>query len=394
MPHTQLDACIGFLQRLIRTPGLPGEEAETARLVRSEMESLGFDEVTQDEAGNVLGLVRGEGTAPPVFFNTHLDHVDVGDHSRWPYPPFGAEIHQDRIWGRGAVDIKGPLAAQVYGVAGLIAQGRRPPGDVWVTAVVQEEVGGTGARYLVQHLDPSIAVIGEPSSNTLRRGHRGRTQLELHVIGRSVHASVPSLGVNPLIVTARFISALQELEMRQDPVLGSSSVAPTLIRTDQSSSNVIPAEVWLTCDWRNVPGESGQVDCCRVLQQLADRCLIEGAQAAVSVPVFQRRSFTGYQAGIPADNPAFLTPENHPAVRAAQEILRRSIGLQQPCGVWRFATDGGHFHRAGWSVVGYGPGDESLAHTVRESVGIAEIELAVEGNRALALELAKRVAEG
>ncbi len=393
MPKTDLDACIDFLQRLIQTPSLPGEESAIVQLVRSEMESLGYDEVSQDEAGNVTGTLGGEGKAPPVLFNTHLDHVDVGDHSRWPHPPFGAEVHQRRVWGRGAVDIKGPLAAQVYGVAGLIGPCRRPPGDVLVTAVVQEEVGGTGARYMVGQLEPSIAVIGEPSSNTLRRGHRGRTQLELHVTGRSVHASVPWRGVNPLQVVSRFITALQELEMRQDPSLGSSSVAPTLIRTDQSSPNVIPAEVWLTCDWRNIPGESGE-DCRRALQELADCCLIKGAEAEVSVPVFQRRSFTGYQAGIPADNPAFLTSDSHPAVQAAQGILEDSIGLSEPVGVWQFATDGGHFHRSGWTVIGFGPGDEALAHTVIESVEISEIEQAMLGNQALALELGQRAARG
>ncbi len=171
MKAFDLEACVEFLQRLIQTRSLPGREREIARVVYREMEQLGFDQVRQDEAGNVIGLIRGNGDAPPVMLNTHLDHVDVGDPAGWPHPPFGGEIHEDRVWGRGAVDIKGPMAAQVVGVARLLV-GSKPPGDVWVTGVVQEEIGGVGARHLAETLPTPIVVVGEPSRNTLRRGQR------------------------------------------------------------------------------------------------------------------------------------------------------------------------------------------------------------------------------
>ena len=93
-------ACVEFLQRLIRTRSMPGEEAEMAELVKAEMEGLAYDDVGIDEAGNVIGLLRGDGSAPTVMFNTHLDHVDAGDPAAWPHPPFGGEIHEDRVWGR------------------------------------------------------------------------------------------------------------------------------------------------------------------------------------------------------------------------------------------------------------------------------------------------------
>ena len=117
---SRLQDCVRFLQKAIQTPSLPGEEGEMAKLVAQEMTELGFDRVHQDDAGNVIGLLRGQGHVPSIMFNTHLDHVDVGDRSRWPYDPFGGEVQDDRVWGRGAVDIKGPMAAQIYGVARLI----------------------------------------------------------------------------------------------------------------------------------------------------------------------------------------------------------------------------------------------------------------------------------
>jgi putative selenium metabolism hydrolase len=381
----EVDHPVEFLQRLIQTESLPGREEELAEMVRKEMERLGYDEVRVDEAGNLIGLIRGRGEAPAVMFNTHLDHVDVGDHNRWPHPPFGGEIHHGKVWGRGAMDIKGPLVAQVFGVGQIASENLRPPGDVYVTGTVQEEVGGLGARHLLTHLVTPLVVIGEASSNQLRRGHRGRVELLVHVFGKSVHASVPARGVNPHEVIARFVLGLKELGMQDHPDLGPSSVTPTLVRTDQTSANVIPAEVWLTCDWRNVAGETaGAIRA--TLQKLVDESLVEGARAEVEIPSVARRSYTGYGADVPADFPSFVTPRDHPAVRGAAAVLRDAIGLEEAAGIWRFATDGGHFAKAGMTVIGFGPGEEILAHTVQEHIAISEIETAMAGNRALALK--------
>ncbi len=377
--------CVEFVQQLIRTESLPGQEGEITELIRKEMERLGYDDVQTDAAGNLIGLIRGRGEAPAVMFNTHLDHVAVGDPSRWPYPPFGGEIHDDKIWGRGAMDIKGPLAAQVLGVGQIVAEDIKPPGDVYVSCTVQEEIGGLGARHMITHFSVPLVVIGEASSNQLRRGHRGRVELRLHITGKSVHASIPAQGVNPLEVVGKFILRMKDLQMKEHPDLGPASVAPTLIRTDQTSPNVIPAEAWLTCDWRNVAGQTPEA-IRDVLQELVTECLIEGATAEVEIPVADRESYTGFKYDVPADFPSFVTPKEHPAVMSAQTVLKEAIGLTEPPGIWRFATDGGHFAQAGMTVVGYGPGNETLAHTIQEHIEIAELETALTGNRALALE--------
>jgi acetylornithine deacetylase/succinyl-diaminopimelate desuccinylase-like protein len=145
--------------------------------------------------------------------------------------------------------------------------------------------------------------------------------------------------------------------------------------------------VWLTCDWRNVAGETSE-EIRGALQKVADDSLIEGAKAEIEIPVTERQSYTGYQAGVPADFPSFITPADHPAVASAREVLHDAIGLGEPPGVWRFATDGGHFATAGMTVIGFGPGDETLAHTVQEHIAVSELETGLAGNRALALEWA------
>ena len=174
------------------------------------------------------------------MFNTHLDHVDAGDPADWPHPPYGGEVHDGLLWGRGAIDIKGPLAAQVHGVAQLVALGEPPPGDVYVTGTVQEEVGGLGARYMADTLRPDLVLIGEPSRNEVRRGHRGRVELRVQVRGRMAHASMTDIGRNPLTVLGRFLAGLEDVDLAHDPDLGTCSIAPTLIGTDQTSGNVIP----------------------------------------------------------------------------------------------------------------------------------------------------------
>lgn len=388
---SSLDRCVRFLQRLVRTQSMPGEEGEVAELVASEMRALGYDEVEYDAAGNVIGLLRGAEGAPSVMFNTHLDHVDAGDPSDWPHPPYGGEVHDGLLWGRGAIDIKGPLAAQVHGVAQVVALGERPAGDVYVTSTVQEEVGGLGARYMAETLRPDLVLIGEPSRNEVRRGHRGRVELRVQVRGKMAHASMTDLGRNPLTVLGRFLAALEDVDLAHDPDLGTCSIAPTLIGTDQTSGNVIPGLAEVTLDCRTVTGQDAASLRDHLLPVLR-ACEIEGSSSDILIPQHHRHSYAGYEMTYPADNPALSLPADHAAVRTAVEVLAGPLGTAPPVDVWDFATDGGHFGLAGMTVVGFGPGDDRLAHTVNEHIVIDELATGIRGNAALAYHWPARYA--
>lgn len=378
------DGALDFLRRLLRVPSLPGEEREVAELVRSELDSIGFDEVHVDDAGNVIGHARGRGVAPSLMLNTHLDHVDAGDPERWPEPPFEGVVKEGRVWGRGAVDIKGPLAAQVYGTERAL-HGGAPPGDVWLTAVVQEEVGGLGARHLLTHLGTDLVVVGEPSGNELRRGHRGRAELVVRVFGRSAHASMPDAGRNPLPTLGRFLARLEQVELPRHPDLGPATLAPTRVATDQPGTNVVPGEACLACDVRLAPGQSLE-ELRQELEDLLMSCLAHGLEASVEIPTFTRRSYAGLEMRMPADMSPILLPADHPAILSAVSVLAEPLGGPPEVGVWRFATDGGHFADAGMTVVGFGPGDEELAHTVDESLDVTELEVAVDAYDCLVRE--------
>jgi succinyl-diaminopimelate desuccinylase len=375
-----------FIARLVRTPSMTGDEAAIAEIVRAEMLTLGLD-VTTDEAGNVIGCLPG-GPGRSVMLHAHMDIVDPGEAARWAYGPYAGEIAEGHVWGRGAVDDKGCIAAQVYAAGLLRESGALTPGDIYVVAVVGEEIGGLGSRHLVEHLRPDIAIIGEPSCNTLRRGHRGRFEFIVTLHGRSAHASTPQHGLNPHYAMSRFLLALREAPMAQDVDFGGTTVAPTLAFVDQTSSNVIPAALSVHLDWRNAPGES-VAQARALIESLLDETLEPGIRAEVCVATREVHSFTGMHRTIEhAVTPFWIAPDD-PRLLAAQSAVSEALGREVPVEVWPFYTDGGFLHAAGVPCIGFGPGDPAMAHVVDERLPIEELIEATAGYMALAQRLGK-----
>ena len=127
-----------FLKDLVRTPSLSCQEEAVAARVAAEMRAVGFDEVWTDRVGNVVGHI-GAGSGPRLLYDGHMDTVGVGDPASWTRDPYGAEIEGGLLFGRGAADMKGPLASLVYGAKLIVDSGIQLAGDLYVAAVVQEE---------------------------------------------------------------------------------------------------------------------------------------------------------------------------------------------------------------------------------------------------------------
>lgn len=386
---------VAFTQRLIRTPSLPGQEGDVASMVADEMGRLAYEEVKIDEAGNVIGFLRGTvsptdgGERRSIMFNTHMDHVDVGDASRWPYPPYDATLVDGEIWGRGASDLKGSLASQVYAGALLMRAGVPLRNDVYVVGVVQEEVGGLGSAHLAEHLKTDFAVIGEPSANILALGHRGRVEMLVTITGKSVHASVPQTGINPLYSMSRFLLAIKDLHFEVDsdfPLLGPTTVAPTLLTTDQTSANVVPGECKLVLDFRNAPKDTPEL-LLTTVRELLDRSLGEEATGEAKINAITLRSYTGVTRDFSNAAPPFgVSPDSYLATQA-QAALSLALKRDVPTKIWPFATDAGWLVRAGIEVIGFGPGYENVIHTVLERIPVDMMIEAMVGNAALALAL-------
>ncbi|MFT5435335.1 MAG: succinyl-diaminopimelate desuccinylase [Myxococcota bacterium] len=167
MPDATFDNAIEFARELIRIPSLPGDEGTLAKRLAGEMTALGFEGVASDDLGSVYGVIRGGGDAPAVMLSCHLDMVAVGDESEWEVPPLEGAVKDGYLHGRGAMDIKGPLALQTYVAASMAGSAS---GDIIVAHTVLEERGGWGMQHLVESgaVEPAAVIIGESTQGDIR----------------------------------------------------------------------------------------------------------------------------------------------------------------------------------------------------------------------------------
>jgi putative selenium metabolism hydrolase len=374
------DRVLSFAQALIRIPSPPGNEAEVAEQTRREMETLGFDDVWVDGAGSAIGRIRGRGEAPPVMLSCHLDIVDIGDASTWEYDPYGGIVDGGYLHGRGAMDIKGPLAIQTYAAAHFVAH--RPAGDVYVAHTVLEERGGWGMEHLLEQGDvrPAAVIIGEATSGDICIGHRGRAELIIEITGVAGHASAPGRAHNPLYLLARVLPAIQAFadQLNADPILGRATLAPTAITTKPTSHNVIPDLVSIVVDWRVLPDTTAETAARRLEAFLHEHAAPpEPHHLRVRFSAEQQHTWTGLQRERRMFTPGFLMPQAHPVVQAAGDTIAHTTGRVPVIRPWTFATDGGHscgVHHI--PTIGFAPGDERYAHTNRERLELASARVA------------------
>jgi putative selenium metabolism hydrolase len=378
------EGALSFAADLIRIPGLPGRESDVARRVRAEMEALGLADVRVDEAGNVIGIARGRGDAPPVLLNAHLDVVAEGVHADWEVPPFSGELQGGFLHGRGAMDIKGPLAIQTYAAASMIGNA---PGDVIVAHTVLEERGGLGMKHLLESgsVDPAAVVLGEATHGDICIGHRGRAELEVVLEGIAGHASVPDRASNALDLLGDVLAGIRDVAAakRSDPVLGPESLVATMIDVRPETRNVIPDHVVVAIDWRVLPGADEDALVSRVRSAIHAHVGAPppGRRWSVRTAREVQRTYTGLEEEWRLFTPGFLMMPEHPAVLAAAKAVGARSGGSGPAHVrpWDFATDGG------WScgvhgipTVGFAPGEERYAHTNRERLDLGEARWALE----------------
>lgn len=377
MREPTFENAIAFAQDLIRIPSLPGQEGGVAERLREEMLALGFEDVRTDEVGNVIGVARGRGEAPPVMLSCHLDIVAPGDPAQWEHPPYAAEITGGCLHGRGAMDIKGPLALQTYAAAALAGSA---PGDVIVAHTVLEERGGWGMEHLMKSgtVAPAAVIIGESTHGDIAIGHRGRGELEVVIHGLAGHASAPARARNALDLLPAVLAGVAALkeDPRTDPVLGRASAVATGVEVRPESRNVIPDEVVVVVDWRVLPGSTSEA-----LVEMLEGAIAKhlgsvpaGYRIEVRNAVERQVTWTGIERDRQLFTPGFLVAPDHPVVLAAAAAagVRGGSG---PATVrpWTFATDGGWTCGVhGIPSFGFAPGEERHAHTNTERLDLEE----------------------
>lgn len=380
---------VALTKRLIAAFSPSGHEHPAAEVLLAAFRDAGFDKAYLDPAGNAVGVMyggRGK-TGRTVMLNGHIDTVPLGDAYEWPYPPLSGEVADGRIYGRGACDMKAALACMVYAAADARAD---LDGTVIVTGVVQEEVGGLGARYLAETMTADVVILGEPSKLRLMLGHRGRVEVAASLPGKIAHAAKNELGDNALYRAGHFLGGLEGLTLPTGGSLGGSSLTPTSLTSyPENGKNVVPGRAELTIDYRNVPGDEPEAILARLGALAPDATLTVPDEHAVSESGEVSYTF-------PRIVPVYQAQGDHPDVVTARETLERAMkDAGQPFaeGYWWFGTDAPHLVKTTAKttaktttegvVIGFGPGEEELAHTTRESVPVAHLKLTRAGYAAL-----------
>jgi succinyl-diaminopimelate desuccinylase len=357
-------------QALIHQESPSGRESPAMHVMLAAFQSLGFDEAYIDKAGNALGIFR-RGDGPMVMLNGHLDTVPLGDLSRWPHPPLSGTVVDGELWGRGSVDMKSAVACMALAARDAVQAGFK--GTLLVTAVVQEEVGGLGARYIGETFKPDVVILGEPSNLNLMLGHRGRLEITATFLGKIAHAAKNELGINALYKASSFLQKLQSLELPQGGPLKGSSLTPTSLASyPQNAANVVPGRAEITIDYRNIPGDEPE----QVLERL--RGLEPEAECEIKPHMLV--SETG---DVVYDYvriaPYYIAPSENTFIQTARPAIKSMLskyGLALQERMWWFATDAPYLAASGAPVIGFGPGLEELAHTTEERVSVKQLEIA------------------
>ncbi len=377
---------LALASTLIRIPGLSGAEADVADAVQHAMNEAGFRSVTRDLLGSVVGVAGPDRGALALLFDCHMDVVPTA--GTWSTDPFVPVVRADRLYGRGAADMKAGLAAAIIGVARAARTGRlRRPVAVSAT-VLEETVEGVALARVIDAMHPDAVVICEPSDLAVQVGQRGRAELVVTVTGVPAHAAYPGRGRNPITAAAAALAALEQVALPVDPELGPAILVPTdVISEPWPSISLIPSKVRIRFDRRTVHGESRDDVLGAIAEMLAaiDRRAFEVALSDGPVT-----TYTGVSLDAPRWLPPWRTDRRHPLAEAAVRAAQRVRGTAR-FGVYDFCTNGSE--SAGvrdLPTVGLGPGSAADAHTPDESVSVHQVRDAVKIYEQLALDTAAR----
>lgn len=374
---------IGLCRELLRLPSLSGQEEQVARCIRKTMEDYGFDRAEIDRYGSVVGTIQGKRPGPTVLMDGHIDTVPVSDPGQWTHDPYGAEIVDGKIYGRGASDMKGSVAAMISAAAHFAQDTCRDfAGRVCVSCTVHEECfEGVSSREVIRNVRPDFVIIGEATSTTLKIGQRGRAEVVVETEGVTCHSSSPEKGVNAVHHMCALIGEIRKIRPNTHPLLGQGILELTdIISSPYPGASVVPGLCRATFDRRTLVGETEE----SVLDQV--RAAI--ARAQESVPELKARVYLaqGSEACWTGDTiaakrffPAWAMEEDHPLVQKALAGLREA-GIDAPLSHFDFCTNGSAFcGEAGIPTVGFGPSLETLAHVVDEYIEIDQLTRACRG---------------
>jgi succinyl-diaminopimelate desuccinylase len=374
--HVDADAVVALTQELVRIPSVNDparglSEAPAAAVVQRVMRGFGWEPHVEEVASgrpNVWAVIDGGLPGSMLMFEGHTDVVTEGVAEEWSVDPFGGDIVDGRLYGRGSADMKSGVAAMLYATRALELAGPFP-GRVLVAALADEEGRMLGVKAFVArgHTDGVAgAIVCEPEAEEICCVAKGSVRLGVHATGRMAHGAMPQHARNPLPALAQLIEAVQALEARLQAEpgahehLGLTYLTPTVLTGgSRDQLNVIPGRGFLGLDCRTVPGVDHD-DLVTTIRAEAAR-VSELTGVRLDVEVIEER-------------PCAVTPEDDPVALAVATAHREVTGTEPMYGGVPGATDGTILWRdGGIPNVVYGPGGKWIAHQPDEYVEVEDI---------------------
>jgi succinyl-diaminopimelate desuccinylase len=417
MKELKKEELVRLTQDLIRIPSVRREgekEEQVALFIARYLEEMGLDVVVEEvEPGspNVIAVLHGHGDGPCLMFEAHTDVVTEGDVSEWKYGPFEGKLVGGRIYGRGACDTKGNLAAAVQAVK-AISQSEVPfKGKILLGILVDEEGLMTGVKHFIRHgwaNGVDAAIICEPEDNQVCLTQKGALRVELITSGKMSHGAMPLTGLNPVPSMVSILEKVRQLEeeeierLGKDPLLGYPSLTPTVLQAPvkgEPQLNVMPYQCRALLDIRTIPGQSHEV----LKKHLEDIVFEEERSVRTSLESGSLREIReslekGLSKGISfqaklnvfEDRPWTKTSPEEPIARAVSKAIRSITGEEPVYAGVPGATDGTFL--AAWTgipIVTTGAGKWSIPHQRNEWVSADDLHLTAKIYAASALEFLK-----
>jgi len=382
LQHIDDEELIRWVQELTRIPSVwrpetgEGEEA-AARWVEARCREMDlethFQEV-QPGRPNVIAIY-GNHPGPTLMFEGHTDVVTEGNPSLWTYPPFAAAIHDGRIYGRGANDMKAGLVCALIAVKAIVESGVKLKGNLLIGALCDEEGGMIGvkdfvARGWADRVD--AAIICEPEENHLCISQKGVMWIRAFIHGIMAHGAMPLTGRNSAYPMARFLTMVEQLEADEIarhgayPHLGQPSITPTILLSPprgygEPQNNVMPRSTEVVLDFRLIPGQNVDALAARIESFLQE--------------VTARDERLRYEMEVLEVRPPTVTDPAEPVVAALASAYTDLTGKEPIYGGVPGSTDGTILNwKKDIPIVTCGPGNIHIPHHIDEWVSIDEIK--------------------
>ncbi len=359
------------LSRVVKHKSLSLQEESVIQEFKSIMEEAGFDEVRIDKLGNIIGRM-GNGKKL-ITIDGHIDVVDIGNLANWDFDPLGGEIKDGYVHGRGSVDQKGGPVAAITAAKILKEIGFPEDVTLLVTGTVMEEDSdGLCWKYLVEeeNIKPDVVVVTEPTNLNIYRGHRGRMEIEVEFFGVSAHGSAPERGKNAIYDASRAVLEIEKLNERlaYDEFLGKGTVVVSEFVSSSPSLCAVSDYAKIHLDRRLTWGEDKEL----ALNEIRE--IVKDMNAEVKLLQYNETAYTGFNYGMEKYYPTWKLEESHPVIEKGINAYKELFGENPKVDKWTFSTNGvtinGYF---GIPVIGFGPGNEVLAHAPNEKVPVEHL---------------------